>query len=198
MPTKTPRFARACELALALSICVPIAADGQNVSGGGNDFRTAGLWWELGLGAASSRLSCNLCDPDREAGPVADLAVGAYATPRLRVGVHGGIWHHNDEGDRESVYRAGVLAQFHPRPASGLHLIGGAGWSGYRAGVFGANTMRLTFGAGWDLPFADGWLVGNNLMMDASAFGALKNEEETVARGVGLSVLRLGVFLRRR
>jgi hypothetical protein len=36
------------------------------------------------------------------------------------------------------------------------------------------------------------------VIVDASAFGALKNEDETVARGVGLSVIRLGVFLRRR
>jgi hypothetical protein len=198
MREKTPRFALAHALTLAVALCVPAGVAGQNVSGGGNDFLSSGLWWELSLGAATSRLSCNLCDPDRESGPSADLAVGAYATPRLRVGVHGGIWHHNDDGDRESVYRAGVLAQFHPRPGSGLHLIGGAGWSGYRAGVFGSNTARLTFGAGWDLPFANGWLVGNNVTVDASAFGALKNEDETVARGVGLSVLRLGVFLRRR
>lgn len=198
MRDKTPRFALARGLALAVALCGPAGAEGQNVSGGGNDFQASGLWWELSLGAAASRLSCNLCDPDREAGPVADLAVGAYASPRLRVGVNGGIWHHNDDGDRESVYRAGVLAQLHPRPGSGLHLIGGAGWSGYRAGEFGSNTARLTFGAGWDLPLAPGWLVGNHVMVDASAFGALKNEEETVARGVGLSVLRLGVFLRRR
>jgi hypothetical protein len=197
MPRKTRRFDSAAGLALAVTLSVTSGLSGQNLSGGGNDFPGSGLWWELSLGAAGSRLSCNLCDPEREAGPTADLAVGAYASRRLRVGVHGGIWMHDDDGDRESIYRAGVLAQLHPKVGSGLHVLAGVGWSGYRAGEFGANTARLSFGAGWDLPLASGWVVGNSVMLDASAFGALKNEDITVARGIGISVLRLGVFLRR-
>jgi hypothetical protein len=198
MRGNTPSFALAGALALAAAFCGPAGAHGQNVPADGNDFRTSGLWWELSLSAVNSRLSCSLCDPDREAGPAADLAVGAYASPRLRVGVQGGAWTHDDDGARETVYRGGVIAQLHLRPGSGLHVIGGLGWSGYRAGVFGSDTGRVSLGAGWDLPLADGWLVGNNLVLDASAFGSLKNEDTTVATGVGLSTLRLGVYLRKR
>jgi hypothetical protein len=198
MRGNTPSLALLGALALAAVLSNPHGASGQNVPAAGNDFRPGGLWWELSLSAVNSRLSCSLCDPDREAGPGADLAVGAYASPRLRVGVQGGAWTHDDDGARETVYRGGVIAQLHPRPGSGLHFIGGLGWSGYRAGVFGSDTGRITVGAGWDLPLAEGWVVGNHLMLDASAFGSLKNEETTVATGVGLSAVRLGVYLRKR
>ena len=80
------------------------------------------------------RLSCTICDPARELGPAVGAALGTYANPNLRVGIEGGLWA-NDDGDvRETVYRAGLAAQLHPRPGSGLHLSGGLGWSGYRAG----------------------------------------------------------------
>ncbi len=41
-----------------------------------------------------------------------------------------------------------------------------------------------------------GWLIGSQVVLDASSFGALKNEEITVARGVGLSTIRVSVHLR--
>jgi hypothetical protein len=195
--TPLPRV-QAHALMLAAALLAPCDADGQNVPSGGNEFPTSRLWWELTVGGAASRLSCDICEPERENGPSADLAVGAYASPRLRVGVQGGAWTHDDEGVRETVFRAGVIAHLHPRASSGLLLLGGLGWSGYRAGTFGTDAARLTLGAGWDLPLAPGWLVGNVAALDAAAFGSLKREETTLARGVGLSALRLGVYLRRR
>jgi hypothetical protein len=194
-----PSRVRGHALLLAAALIAPGAAGGQNVPLAGNEFPPPSrLWWELTVGGAASRLSCDICEPERENGPSADLALGAYASPRLRVGVQGGAWTHDDEGVRETVFRAGVLAQLHPRSSSGFLLLAGLGWSGYRAGTFGTDAARLTLGAGWDLPLAPGWVVGNSVALDAAAFGSLKREETTLARGVGLSVARLGVYLRRR
>ena len=195
MPSK---HAFAYALALAGGLLLPGAGSGQNGSSSGNDFPGAHpIWVELSAGGGASRLSCEICESERESGPTVDLAFGAYATPQLRVGVQSGFWTHSDEGFRETTYRAGVIAHLHPSTRSGLFLLTGLGWSGYRTGAFRTDTARLTLGAGWDLPLASGWRVGNTLALDATAFGSLKRQDNTLARGVGLSVIRLGVFLRR-
>jgi hypothetical protein len=192
------RYAFACTLALAGGLLLPASGSGQNGSASGNDFPAPHpIWVELSAGGGASRLSCDICESERESGPTVDLALGAYATPRLRVGVQSGFWTHADEGFRETTYRAGVIAYVHPKSGSRLFVLTGLGWSGYRAGEFRTDTARLTLGAGWDLPLASGWRVGNTIALDATAFGSLKRQDLTLARGVGLSVIRVGVFLRR-
>lgn len=155
-------------------------------------------WWALTVGAGSTRFTCDLCTPDRDSGPWAGLAIGASASEAVKVGVEGGFWTHLDGDTREWVYRGGVVAHVYPRPGSGLHLIGGAGWSAYRAEDIRYDAGRLTVGLGWDLPLTSGWLVGNSITLDAASFGSLKNERVTIDRDVGVSVLRIGAFLKRR
>lgn len=157
-----------------------------------------GLWSTLTLGGGSARFTCDLCAPDRDAGAVALVAVGARATPSLEVGVEAGAWTRERDDDRETLWRGGLVAHFFPRPGSGLHLIGGLGWTGYRSGDFGIDTGVLSLGLGWELPLTPGWWVGNALVIDAASFGTLSNDDTRVDRGVGISVLRLGVVLKRR
>jgi hypothetical protein len=79
-----------------------------------------------------------------------------------------------------------------------LYVIGGFGWSGYRAEEFRYDAPRLSVGAGWDLPFLPGWFVGNEVVVDAASLGALKHDDTTVARQVGLSTVRLSIHIRQR
>ena len=83
---------------------------------------------------------------------------------------------------------------------SGFHLIGGLGWSGYRAGDLASDVVRVSLGAGWDLPIPVGerWRVGSMVLLDAASFGGLRGGETPVASEVGLSVVRFGVYVRRR
>ena len=157
-----------------------------------------GLWWELSAGGGGMRLTCTLCDPSRELGPAVSGAFGAYGGPGVRVGLEFGAWANDDEDIRETVRRAGVVAHVHPWEGRGVHLIGGVGWSGYRAELFTYDAVRLTLGAGWDLPLTGDWVVGNRVLLDAASFASLNNEEGTVASSVGLSVLSFGVYVRRR
>lgn len=173
------------------------AAQGPSVDGGG-EASFDGLWTAVTLGGGSARFTCDLCDPERDAGAVVLVAVGARATPMLEVGVEAGAWTRDRGDDRETLWRGGLVAHFFPRPRSGLHLIGGLGWTGYRSGDFGLDTGVLSLGIGWELPLAPGWSVGNALVVDAASFGSLKNDDTRVDRGVGISVLRLGVVVKRR
>jgi hypothetical protein len=157
-----------------------------------------GVWWEVSAGAGGARLTCTICDRTRELGPSLGGAIGAYASERLRVGIEGTAWTHDDGGDRESVYRAGLVAQLHPVPGRGLHVVGGLGWSGYRSEETTYDAPRLTLGAGWDLPLAGSLLVGNRLTLDGSSYASLKAGDERISTSVGLSVVRFGVYLRKR
>ena len=180
-------------LILAL-LSVPGVSSAQAPAGGSS----GGLWWEVSAAAGGMRLSCLLCDPTRELGPTASAAFGTYAGPSVRIGLEAGGWANDDEDVREKVYRAGLVGQLHPRPGSGLHLIGGLGWSGYRAELFSYDALRLTLGAGWDLPLIGNWVAGNRVLLDASSFASLKNDAGTVATSVGLSVLTFGVYVRKQ
>lgn len=184
-------------LALLCLATAPVAAQSPSVAPGG-------FWYEISAAAGSTRLTCEVCDPDRELGPSLGVAVGAYASSQLRIGVEGGRWTHLDDDVREKVYRVGLTAQLHPRAGSGLHLVGGLGWSGYRAQDFTYDAFRLTVGAGWDLPLTSSFVVGNRLLLDGSSFASLENDGTPLTGlggdplSVGLSVLRFEVFVRRR
>jgi hypothetical protein len=133
--------------------------------------------------------------------------MGTHASSSLRVGIDGSAWTFRDGDFRETIYTAGLVAELHPRRVSGLHLIGGLGWSGYRANDVDADpdqegfhydALRLRLGIGWDLPLTSSWTVGNRITLDASSLGTLHDEGTPIARSVGLSLARFGVYLRRR
>lgn len=182
-------------IALVVGLAAPSEIGAQVPDGQGPE---AGYWWAVTIGAGSTRFTCDLCTPDRDTGPWAGLAIGASASEAVKVGVEGGFWTHLDDDIREWVYRTGIVAHVYPRQGSGLHLIGGAGWSAYRAEDIRHDAGRLTVGLGWDLPLTAGWLVGNSITLDAASFGSLKNDQVTIDRDVGVSVLRIGAFLKRR
>lgn len=177
--------------ALVAAAPTPVRAQAPGAAG-------TGTWWEVAVGTGGSRLTCRTCEPERELGATLSAGLGAYASPQLRVGLDGSAWTNEDEGTRESVYRAGLVAQLHPRPGSGLHLVAGLGWSGYRAGALTYDAPRLTLGAGWDLPLTASWVAGNRVTLDASSFASIRNDGTPVARSVGLSVLQIAVYVRKR
>lgn len=190
-----PRWPYRALMAWAAAILLtPVQSAGQ-ASGPGAGWADRGLWWGVAAGGGSTRLTCDLCRAGRDLGPSVSVSVGAWAAPGLRVGLEGGGWSHDDDGTREFIYRAGLLAQLHPSDR-GLFIHGGIGWSGYRAGDFHYDAGHLTVGAGWDLPLTGRWVVGNTVSVDAASFGSLRNEGRRVAGDVGLSVIRFAVHVR--
>lgn len=182
----------------------PVQAAAQSAAG----TRSGGIWVSVSAAAAGARLTCDLpCDETRDAGPSLEAALGTYATPWVRVGIDGSAWTFRDEDFREEIWTAGVVAELHPRPGSGLHLIGGLGWTGYRANDvdpdpedvgFRYDALRLRLGVGWDLPMSPSWSVGNRVTVDASSLGTLHNEGAPIAESVGLSVVRFAFYVRHR
>ncbi len=158
----------------------------------------AGLWYEVTLGGAGSRLACSICSAHRDLGAVITGALGAYASPTLRVGLELSRWTYRDVGVREMTSGIGLVAHMKPSARSRLYLLGGAGWTSYRASDYTFGAPRASVGVGYDVPLAGAWVAGNVLTMDLAAFGKLRNEGVTVVENVGLSAIRMAVQLRRR
>ena len=156
------------------------------------------LWYEVTLGGAGARLSCDLCQSAWDTGPTISAAVGAYASPRLRIGLEASRWSHKDPAVREQLHGLGLVAHLIPNPRRGLYVVGGLGWTGYRAGAFSYDAPRVTIGLGWDLPMTGKWVVGNVVTFDASSFAPLKNGDVNVVDNVGLGAARFAVQVRRR
>lgn len=155
-------------------------------------------WWSASASLHGTRLTCDLCSTERDLGPALGFGIGTFATPSVRVGLDGS-YSTSTEGDvRETVHGVGVVVELHPKPGSGLHLIGGLGWAGYRAADFAYDAARLRVGVGWDLPLSSSWVVGNRLTYDASSFASLRSDGETVVRSVGLGTVQLGMYVGKR
>lgn len=183
-------------LCVILPLAVPAAAQvDAEMEVGAND--RDGLWWSASVGGGGTRLTCDLCQRSRDLGPTLTAALGAHASDRLRIGIEAGGWTHEESDDtRETAYRLGLIAHLAPNIGSGLYLLGGFGWSGYRAEDFRMDAPRVTLGLGWDLPLARRWVIGNELALDGAAYGSLQNDDILVDRPVGMSTVRFSVQVR--
>lgn len=205
--SKSPRssklghvLAGACLVAATVALPTHGAAQaGDGVAGAGvGAAAPSSVWYGLTVGGAGTRLTCDLCQPTRDIGPALTVAAGAYGADELRVGLELSAWTHEQGGVREKLYGLGIVAHLVPDPTRGLYLLGGFGWSGYRAGDLSYDAPRVTVGLGWDVPAFGSWVVGNVVSLDGSAFVPIRNDGETAVRDVGLSSLRFAVQLRKR
>ncbi len=196
-PWRAARSSRAATLvavlvATAALLAMPGTASGQGT--GGQD----ALWWSVGAGAGSVRLTCDICATDRDQGVTLHLGLGAHARDNLDVGLELGAWTREDGNVRETARRIDLRAILRPWAGSGFHVIGGIGWIGYSADELGYDSVALSAGAGWDFPLSGRWRVGNRVLLDAASYGSFSNDQGVAASEVSLSIARLEVVLIRR
>lgn len=177
--------------AILLSLCLFATVTGAQAT------PASKVWYQVTVGGAGTRLSCDICQTARDLGPTITVSVGANAGARVRVGLELSRWTYEEEAVRERTHGLGVVAHLTPDPQRGLYLLAGFGWEGYRAGDFSYDAPRVTLGAGWDVVTFGRWTIGSAVALDAAAFASLRNGETTVVRSVGLNALRVAVQLRR-
>jgi hypothetical protein len=206
LDSRRPVGARALRSATVAGLVAFVAAIGgsaglsaQPTSGstgpsGGQD----ALWWSVGAGGGSVRLTCDICAADRDAGVTLHLGLGARARENLDIGLELGAWTRKDGNVRETARRIDLRAILRPWAESGFHVIGGLGWIGYSADELGYDSVALSAGAGWDFPLSGRWRIGNRLLLDAASYGSFSNDQGVAASEVSLSIARLEVVLVRR
>jgi hypothetical protein len=175
-----------------------LALPGASLAQEASEPSGAQFWYAAGVGAGSARFTCDACALDRDGGPSIRVGVGAAARPGLRVGVTGGMWTHQERQLRETVRHLSLTAALDLRPGSALHVIGGAGWVGWRSDEFAYDALDLTVGAGWSIPVAGRWSLTNTVLLHSASFGRLRNDELPAVRDVSLSLAGFEVGLLRR
>jgi hypothetical protein len=159
-----------------------------------------GAWFAIGAGGGWARVSCTICRADRDLGPAGHLRIGTSVRPGLLVGAEASAWTHSGEDDvRATVGAITGVGYVYPRPGGPLYLKGGAGYIAFRADDdVASNLIGLVVGAGYEFPIGGRLSITNDLSLVASSFGALKNGDATAADDVSITVIQLGVGIRRR
>ena len=147
-----------------------------------------------GVGAGWGRVSCDVCQTNRDLGPTAFVRAGTSVRPGVRVAGEATIWTHEVEDERENMGAAMAVLYLHPRSGA-LYVKSGLGYVGYRAGEsIAMNAVGLQLGAGYDVRLA-GLAITNYLNLIGSSFGSLKNGTATIAEDVSITLLQFGVGL---
>jgi len=157
-------------------------------------------------GAGWTRVGCDYCRRDFEAGPTASVHVGTHVRPGLRMGAELSGWTHGD-GEEDVRLVMGALtavAWLHPRPGGPFFVKGGLGWVTYRVWGDGddddlaSGGPGIQLGAGWEFRLSEALTVSNFLHVTASAFGKLRSGETVVVDNLGVTSIQLGVGIARR
>lgn len=195
-PSAVPRRFRRGALLLLLAWCVlhPFPAHGQE---GAPRF-----WGGIGVGTGSARVSCDICNNDREAGMSGSAALGFGVGRRVRVGVEGNAWR-DDDGNRETLLWSGGLTTYlYPAGDRAFWTKMGAGVMRYRAETdrddIQANTFGVIIGAGYDIPMNSRLAVGPYATLAASSRADLTSGGRTVRERVSHSLLHVGVVFHTR
>lgn len=151
-----------------------------------------GLWLGAGVGVGWGRVSCDVCQTSRDPGPSAFVRIGKALRPTVRVAGEASAWTHEVVDERE--YLGAAMAMLYVFPRQGpLHVKGGIGYVGYRAGdAIAMNAIGLQLGGGYELRLG-GLALNNYLNLTSSSFGNLKNEGTTIAEDVSTTLLQFGV-----
>jgi hypothetical protein len=81
----------------------------------------------LGLGGASSGVSCTGCATDRQNGASGYLRVGKGMTPSVMVGVELNAWNKTENNVDGRIGMLSAIAQWYPSLTNGFFVKGGAG-----------------------------------------------------------------------
>lgn len=177
--------------ALAAAVCglLPEAASAQESS--------PRFWGGVGVGTGSARVSCDICENDREAGMTASAALGFGLGERVRLGVEGNAWLDQDDNLDTLLWSATFSGYLYPRGTEGLWTKAGMGIMRYRAETdrddVEANAFGVLIGAGYDIPMSGPFTVGPFVTLATSSRADLKRGETVVRNRVSHSLIHLGV-----
>jgi len=115
-----------------------------------------GFWIGFGFGWGSYGFSCDGCASfDRAGSYTGYIKLGGTVNPHLLLGAESAVWSKTEGGGTVTAGNVTFNAYYYPKPAGGLFLNGGVGFS--RAEISGSGVSAgetgpgFTLGAGYDL-----------------------------------------------
>lgn len=159
-----------------------------------------GFWINFGFGYGSAHESCDGCQDTTVAGVTGFVRLGGTLRDNLLLGGEIDAWTHDYSPGNETLGSMTAALYYYPRPAGGLFLKGGLGFSNYDFAYSGNSVTGIgggiVLGAGYDIrvgrntsltPTADFWMgsVG-----DLKSSGTLVNtgwKQRVISLGLGIT-----------
>ena len=162
------------------------------------------LWFSGGVGGGWARVSCAICQGERELGATGYMRVGTNVRDGILLGAEGNGWTRDlDENGREWVGGIGAVGYLYPKPAGSLFVKVGVGYLTYRANNdederISTGSLGVQLGAGYEFRIGSSLHITNYMNLLASSFGKLRAEDDPVVGDVSVTLLQIGVGLTRR
>lgn len=126
-----------------------------------------GFWIGFGFGYGSYGISCSGCPSNNESSYTGYIRLGGTLNPHLLLGGETVGWSKSEGGATITAGNVSFNAYYYPKPAGGLFLNGGVGFSRVEASGGGSSSgdtgPGLSLGAGYDIR------VGTNLSVVPNA-----------------------------
>jgi outer membrane protein with beta-barrel domain len=126
-----------------------------------------GFWIGFGFGYGSYGISCDGCPSDNESSYTGYLKMGGTLNPHLLLGGETVGWSKSEGGATITAGNVSFNAYYYPKPAGGLFLNGGVGFS--RVELSGGGNSDGDTGAGFSLGAGYDIRVGTNLSIVPNA-----------------------------
>jgi len=121
-----------------------------------------GFWIGFGFGWGSYTFSCDGCgDIDREGSYTGHIKLGGTINPHLLLGGETVAWSKSEGGATITAGNVSFNAYYYPKPAGGLFLNGGVGFS--RVEISGGGVSAGETGPGFSLGAGYDLRVGTNI-----------------------------------
>lgn len=151
------------------------------------------------MGTGWSRLSCDLCQQNRDLGFVGHVQLGGVARPGLLAGAEADWWLHSGDRANQRVSTLQGVLILRPDPARPFFYKAGVGVTRYRAEGTGegeddvliAEMWGVQLGAGVVFDLVPGYSMTNSVEIVGAAFGDLQSRGESIAGGVSLTKVRI-------
>jgi hypothetical protein len=143
-------------LSRAFAVVVALLLLGVSVAPAQKAQTRKGFWIGFGFGYGSYGFSCDGCSgAGREGSYTANIRLGGTLNPHLLLGAEGIAWSKTQDGETVTAGNTSLAAFYYPKPAGGLFLSAGVGFSRAEfsaSGLSAGNTgPGFTLGAGYDL-----------------------------------------------
>ena len=158
-----------------------------------------GFWAGAGLGAGSERLSCGICQGDRDTDLSGYVKLGWTVSQHVLLGVESNGWKQETNGINELLGTLHAVVYWYPAVASGFYVKAVAGMLAFRVEGGGSEMTGDAFsaqvGMGYDLRITRAFSFTPFLNVIASTQGDLTLNGNKAASDVNYSLIQAGFGL---
>jgi hypothetical protein len=140
----------------AFAVVVALLLLGVSVAPAQHAQTRKGFWIGFGVGYGSYGFSCDGCSGiSRQGSYTGNIRLGGTINPHLLLGAESIAWSKSESGGTVTAANVSAAAFYYPKPAGGLFMSAGVGFSRAEAsgsGISAGSTgPGFTVGAGYDL-----------------------------------------------